>query len=64
MSDTLLFSRDLWQYLQTQTRDILLYGMGTARTSSLPFASKRAFASVEFSPATALCAGTAFTACA
>lgn len=28
MSDTLLFSRDLWQYLQAQTRDILLYGMG------------------------------------
>ena len=28
MSDTLLFSRDLWQVLQEETRDILLYGMG------------------------------------
>ena len=28
MSNTLLFSRDLWQCLQEETRDILLYGMG------------------------------------
>lgn len=28
MSNALLFSRDLWQCLQTETRDILLYGMG------------------------------------
>ena len=28
MNDSLLFSRDLWQYLQEESRDILLYGMG------------------------------------
>ena len=28
MNDTLLFSRDLWQVLQAESRDILLYGMG------------------------------------
>ena len=28
MKDTLLFSRDLWQVLQAESRDILLYGMG------------------------------------
>lgn len=27
-NDALLFSRDLWQTLQAETRDILLYGMG------------------------------------
>ncbi len=41
MSDTLLFSHDLWQNLQAQTRDILLYGMGNGADKLLAVCAQR-----------------------
>ena len=41
MSDTLLFSRDLWQILQKETRDILLYGMGNGADKLLAVCEKK-----------------------
>lgn len=41
MNDTLLFSRDLWQVLQAQTRDILLYGMGNGADKLLAVCAQK-----------------------
>ena len=41
MSDTLLFSRDLWQSLQEEKRDILLYGMGNGADKLLAVCEKK-----------------------
>ena len=41
MSESLLFSRDLWQYVQEETRDILLYGMGNGADKLLAVCEKK-----------------------
>lgn len=44
MSDALLFSRDLWQCLQEETRDILLYGMGNGADKLLAVCEQKGIA--------------------
>ena len=41
MNNALLFSRDLWQSLQSETRDILLYGMGNGADKLLAVCEQR-----------------------
>ncbi len=41
MSNALLFSRDLWQCLQEEKRDILLYGMGNGADKLLAVCEKK-----------------------
>ena len=41
MSNALLFSRDLWQCLQEEKRDILLYGMGNGADKLLAFCEQK-----------------------
>ena len=41
MSGALLFSRDLWQILQAETRDILLYGMGNGADKLLAVCERK-----------------------
>ncbi len=41
MSNALLFSRDLWQCLQEETRDILLYGMGNGADKLLAVCAQK-----------------------
>ena len=44
MSNALLFSRDLWQNLQAETRDILLYGMGNGADKLLAVCENKGIA--------------------